>query len=380
MSLRLETHPYRLQLRRPWRTARGRCEVRVGWLVRAEADGITGFGDCAPLPAAGTEGAAQAERRLQHWREGTAPGADALLTALADGATATPAADCAVETALLDLAARRAGLPLRRMLAPDAPDRVEVNAMLGPAATLVPIAVEHAVAAGFRVLKLKVGTAGIDVELPRIRAAAALLPSAGGLRLDANGAWDEATAAVWIDALAGLPIDGLEEPLTEPDWAALARLQAAAPFSLALDESLGRLRLPGLGRDALAQAGMAVSVGTEDAGARPSTQPTPGGLDWRQLPVRRLVLKPAALGGLRRTLRLARVARAGGREVVVTSIVESAAGLWPTAQLAAASGSRLAHGLATADWLASDLGTPPVIEQGAIRLPESSGSGFEAAS
>jgi o-succinylbenzoate synthase len=381
MALRLSTIPYRLPLRRPWRTARGLCEVRAGWLVQAEADGFTGFGDCAPLPEVGTETAEQAERRLRHWCERAGAGAEALLAALAAGAVATPAADCAVETALLDLTARRDAVPLRRLLAADALDRVAVNAMLGAAATLEPVEVERAVAAGFRVLKLKVGTAGIDIELPRIRAAAALLPPGASLRLDANGAWDAALAARWIDALSGLPIDCIEEPLAEPDAAELARLQAAAPFSLALDESLGRLGSAFVGSDQRASPGMAVARGAGDAGFRSSTQPTGlavGAMDPRHLPVRRLVLKPAVLGGLRRTLGLAARAQAAGHEVVVTTVVESAAGLWATAQLAAATGSPLAHGLATAAWLASDLGTPPAIEDGAIRLPDVGGSGFAA--
>jgi L-alanine-DL-glutamate epimerase-like enolase superfamily enzyme len=216
--------------------------------------------------------------------------------------------------------------------------------MLGAAATLDLSVVEQALAVGFRVLKLKLGTGTLDEEIARVEAAAARLPAGATLRLDANGAWDASTAAACIGRLAGLPIDCIEEPLATPDEAFLTRLQATAPFSLALDESLA---------------------------GRPD--PDPG-----RLPVRRLVLKAPVLGGLRRTLRLALRARAAGREVVVTSLVESAAGLWATAQLAAATGSRLAHGLATADWLSEDLGAPPGIGQGQMRLPETAGSGFEA--
>ncbi len=92
--------------------------------------------------------------------------------------------------------------------------------------------------------------------------------------------------------------------------------------------------------------------------------------------MRRLVLKPAALGGLRRTLALARRLQAGGIEVVITSLIESAAGLWPTAQLAAAIGSPIPQGLATADWLREDLGPPPRVQAGHLDLPDSPGSGF----
>ena len=317
-------------------------DVRAGWLVCAELGGVRGFGDCAPLPEAGTETPAQAQQRLAHWQAREDVGIDALLDALAADAGRAPAADCGVETALLDLRARSDGLPLRRLLRPTAMDRIAVNAMLGAAATLTTAAVEEALAAGFRVLKLKVGTASMDQELSRIEAAAALLPMGAWLRLDANGAWDRRSATVWIERLAGLPIDGLEEPLASPDDAILADLQDMAPFSLALDESLARRLDP----------------------------------DPRRLPVRRLVLKPAVWGGLRRTLRLAEQAQAVGRELVVTSLVDSAAGLWGAAQLAAATGSELAHGLATADWLAEDLGRPPRIEDGAMRLPDTPGSGF----
>ena len=93
-------------------------------------------------------------------------------------------------------------------------------------------------------------------------------------------------------------------------------------------------------------------------------------------PVRRLVLKPAVLGGLRRTLALARAAEAAGRELVVTSLIESAAGLWPTVHLAAAIASPIPQGLATAGWLAEDLGEAPRARAGRITIPNVPGGGF----
>ena len=45
-------------------------------------------------------------------------------------------------------------------------------------------------------------------------------------------------------------------------------------------------------------------------------------------------------------------------------------------QLAAAIGSPLPHGLATADWLAEDLGPAPHVHLGRIELPATAGSGF----
>jgi len=362
VSLRLRLQPYRLPLRQPWRSARGSVSERRGWLVTASDGDHAGYGDCAPLPDAGTEPAETARRRLEYWRHRSGHGdAPELLDALAAAIpSATPAADNAVETALLDLCARRRGISLRqrltelssalvpggRRLTP-ATDKVAVNAMLGAAATVTDGTILAACAAGFRIIKLKIGLADWTLELSRIEQILARLPRAAALRLDANGAWAPAQARAAIAALSDLDagdgrIESLEEPLRLNDDQLLAGLQDQASFSLALDESLPR---------------------------RPAAEPN-------AIPVRRLVLKPAAFGGLRATLDLARRAVAAEREVVLTSLVESAAGLWATAQLAGALASPLAQGLATADWLAVDLGEPPPIVNGRILLTNAAGSGF----
>jgi o-succinylbenzoate synthase len=225
------------------------------------------------------------------------------------------------------------------------PPEIEVNAALGALIALQPKPLDRALAAGFRVLKLKLGVAPIARELEAIRALCGQLPPAVRLRLDANRAWDLATARKLLDGLLPVAdqIDGLEEPCAEADDGELRALQTRVPFALALDESLPARGWP---------------------------------LEPEQLPLRRLVLKPGVIGGLRPSLRLARRAQAAGLEVVITSLIESAAGLWSSAQLAAATGSALAHGLATADWLAADLGAAPLIQAGRIRLPMSPGSGF----
>lgn len=377
---RLSVIAYRLPLRRPWRSAHVLRRERCGWLVRAELDGLAGYGDCAPLPEAGTETAEAARDRLEEWcrQAGSSPLAEQLdllagATRLRRGSaavaedqpvrptalsSATPAADAALETALLDLDARRQRITLRARLLRDAPLFVPiplpavlpVNAALGAVTDCRPSALDMALSAGYSVLKLKVGVAPRDDEIRGLQALCDLLPPAVRLRLDANQAWSPAEAQQLLELLEPLSerIESLEEPLRpDPELtrhdAVLRALQAQAAFSIALDESLSARGWP----------------------------PT-----FADLPVRRLVLKPAVLGGLRSTLALAQAAQSAGLEVVVTSLIESAAGLWASAQLAAAIGSPLAHGLATSDWLAADLGGAPTIEHGQLWLGETAGSGF----
>jgi o-succinylbenzoate synthase len=220
---------------------------------------------------------------------------------------------------------------------------VPVNAALGSLAGLTPEHLAASAAEGYRVFKIKVGIEALDVEMHRLAELVKALPPQGQFRLDANGAWTLDQARLALAALSDLPIEALEEPLSDPDPATLAALQAKVEFPLALDESL----------------------------IHPDLWP-----DLAQAPVRRLVLKPAALGGLRRTLALVRVAQSAGIEVVVTSLIDSAAGLWPTLHLAAAIGSPIPQGLATAGWLTRDLGEPPRPEGGWMRVPTGPGGGF----
>jgi len=97
--------PYRLPLRRPWRTASGVRTERRGWLVRLDSsDDLCGWGDCAPLEEAGTESWRHAAALLQYAVQALGDsGVDDVASLLPDDA---PAVRCALEVALLDLSAR----------------------------------------------------------------------------------------------------------------------------------------------------------------------------------------------------------------------------------------------------------------------------------
>lgn len=342
--------PYRLTLSRPWRSARGLTGERQGWLVRAASDGLRGYGDCAPLDQARTESRPDAERALKGWQQRLRGlTIDSALELLATSPPLeTPSAAFALECALLDLQSRLAGMPLRHWIAgsdaPSVADWIDVNAMLGASTEVSREDLAETLGLGYGVLKVKVGCLHPDTEIGRLRSLASDLPPGISLRLDANGAWDRETARRVIAALSELPIESLEEPLSQPDPAVLARLQALASFPLGLDESLAPWVRQG------------------------ETWP---------FPVRRAVIKPAVIGGVSASLSLAQRLRAAGIEVVVTGLIDSAAGLWATAQVAAAVGGTIAHGLATWDWLAKDLGQPPVPRSGRLELPQSPGSGFD---
>lgn len=336
--------PYALPLKRPWVSARGRISERCGYLVELhDSEGHTGYGDCAPLPEAGTETHAQAGTALHDALPRlVGQSLEAALQGLPPSPSPHPATRCALEQALLELQAHRQGLPLARSLNPEAVDSVLVNDSWGTAAQALDALPESAC----KVVKIKVGVLPPYEELGQLQALCGRLPASMRLRLDANGAWEAKQAADFIRGLNGLPIESLEEPLARAEPDTLRTLQALAPFPLALDESLPA---------ALSTTGLAA------------------------LPVQRLVLKPMVLGGLHPALELARQAQQRGHECVVTTTIDSAVGVWGAVHLAAALGPvkpPLAHGLATSAWLLQDVAAGPVCEEGRIELGKQAGLGI----
>jgi len=334
---RVELHPYAIPLSRPWKCARGDTLMRRGWLVRIEdSDGAHGWGETAGLPGAGTETAELAEAALR----GAMTDLAGLSPAEARGrlpGRERPAARCGLECALLDLEARRAGVPLFRHLRPDAVGQVRVNAFVGAVDGGLGMRLVEARRKGFEVAKLKLATAPLEHELPLFFRAMESLPAGLQLRLDVNRGWTTAEAERVLPQFADLPIEGLEEPAADAAADDLARLQGLVDFSIALDESLA-------------------SWPEETA-----------------LPVRRQVLKPMVVGGPSRVLALALRPLT---ESIVTASVDTAVGLWLSAHLGAVLGNGLAHGLDTASWLSRLLGPAPA-PGGLLQLPERPGLGFE---
>lgn len=336
--------PYLLPLKRPWVAAATTMTERRGLLVAlTTADAITGYGDCAPLPSSGAAGNARVSAALKALAPELA-GNNVEQAQKIIAAVPCPEARWALETAWCDCAAQSQGVPLMQYLGGQRRDGVGVNAALGALRTDSPQRAANAMAAGFRCAKIKVGLGCVEEELAALRAIHAATEGRLPLRLDANRAFADTDARRFLDGLVDLAIEAIEEPLADPTPERLAALQARVPFAIAVDESLPELGLPAL----LAARAM-----------------------------RRLVIKPARLGGVTATQTLARQAQAEGIEVVLTSVVDSAVGVTAAAHLAAAIAPQRAHGLATLEWLASDVAPTPLIRNGQFELGSGPGLGLQ---
>jgi o-succinylbenzoate synthase len=341
MLARVGYQPYRVAFHRAWQSAQGRREERCGYLLKLETtEGVSGYGECAPLAEAGTESLAEAAAALQTVLTASQDQPLAALAERLDSLATMPAVRCALETALLDIGARLENKPLYRWLAPGVSGCVAVNAACGGLDEGFELRLRQALMQGYQVVKIKLGLYPLEEELAHLKRLQ--LPDGIRLRLDANRAWSAAQAVRAIQACGALPVDSLEEPLQSPDPASLQALQQQALFPLALDESL---------TDIFAD-----------------TPP-------EALPVKRLVLKPMTAGGILPVLERARCARQAGIDSVVTSTLETSVGLWAVLHAAAVLDNQLTHGLGTAAWL--DKPDPALCPQrGVLQISQQAGPGL----
>jgi o-succinylbenzoate synthase len=343
---------YRFAFRAPWPSAEGPRAEREGILLALEDDeGRTGVGESAPFPGFGMEtpeSSLSALRLAARFAIGLPP--EHFLEAAADlsrlaPVAASPGARAAIDLALHDLAAQRAGVPLARFLGgDDAADHVHANAAIPrvPPAEAASAAVA-AVAAGARCLKLKVGGVPLAEDLARVRSVREGAGPGVALRLDANQAWSEVEALEALRALAEFHPEYVEQPVAAGAIEALARVRAASGVPVAADEALTDLR-----------------AARRLAAARACDV---------------FVVKPAALGGIAAARAVIAIARNAGIRVVVTTLLDAAVGRAGALHLAASLGDEGDHGLATGSALAEDL-LPGIADRpGRLSLPSGSGIG-----
>lgn len=345
----LRWRPFRLPMRRRFEAAHGAMADRRGLLLElTDDDGRVGYGEASPIASLGYGTVEDVVALLS--RHGIA-----LLYGLAEAmdgrAPGVQALRCALDVAALDLEGQRAGVPIAELLAPNVAPSVRVNAVIGEGTPEETARFgTEARTQGYRVLKAKVGSASLDEDVRRIAALREACPDAA-IRLDANGAWDEATARAAVLALHDLRIELIEQPVAPSEVDALAWVRTAAQ-----GEPL---------------------IAADEAVTDPATLTRV--LDQRAADY--VVLKPMFLGGLRPAYAIARRAAEVGIGAFATTTFDSSIGTAAALQLACAIGGTIpggiAHGLGTGEHLAADLVEHTLLASGGmLALPDRPGLGI----
>lgn len=291
---------------------------RAIWFVRAvdsERPDVVGWGECGPMPGLSRDDRPDFAAAIAQFVAAANAGTPLESLAL----DALPSFAFGLEIALRDLAmgGRRllwdtpfargeAGLATHGLIWMDTADGLLRQ-------------IEAKIAAGFRVIKMKVGALPFADELALLRTVRQAYPASQiELRLDANGAWSPVEAAVYLDRLAPLEIAFLEQPIAAGQWEALAALCRHSPIPLALDEEL-----------------LAAVSDDERAALLETIRP------------QHLILKPMLLGGFAACEQWIALAEARGIQWWVNSLLESNIGLNAICQWTSAIDPHRIHGLGT---------------------------------
>jgi L-alanine-DL-glutamate epimerase-like enolase superfamily enzyme len=322
----------------PQRTAHGVLASReLIEVTLTDRGGLVGQGEAAPLESYDGVSIERTLVALEAYRgvltHAPRPTGGALLDRCRER-DELPQAIAAIDLALWDMAGKRAGRPVCRLLSDATAQSISVNASIAiEAPALAARAAADAVAAGYSCVKLKVG---MDDDLARVAAVREAIGPQTSLRLDANGAWSPDQAERVLAALGAYGLELVEEPVH--GISATRTLRERVAVRIAIDETAA---IPG-----------ALSARVADA----------------------VCLKISRCGGIAGLLAAAALVRASGAEVYVSSTYDGPRGIAAALHAAAALHPLPACGLATLELFSE---SPPSLRvvDGRIAVPREPGLG-----
>lgn len=302
--INLTFSPLNLTTRHPFGISYGTSSQTLNVLVQLELDGLIGLGEAAPASYHGEsrETVMAVLGKFQAHQDELLGGSVFAISAVSNRMdkliAGHSAAKAAIEMALHDLAGKVSNLPTWKMLgladnpAPMTDFTIGIDNL-----EMIEKKTEEAVAAGHKMLKVKLGTSYDRQIIEKVRKVAPELP----LRVDANGGWSVKQAVDSARFLHEHQVEFIEQPL--PKFALKEDFQFVkdhSPVPIFADESVCKA------------ADVARLAGAIDG----------------------VVVKLAKSGGLLEALRVIATARAHGLKIMFGMMIESSIGVTAAAQLA----------------------------------------------
>jgi L-alanine-DL-glutamate epimerase-like enolase superfamily enzyme len=265
-----------------------------------DADGVEGWGEASPQPYYGetadtvTAILPRLAGVLADAAQGDPFALERIDAALAHAMGRNPAARVAVSCALHDLVGKKLGLPVWKMWGLDPYAAPESSFTIGIDDVEV-MRDKVREAAGYRILKIKVGTPRDEEILRMIRDEA---PEAT-IRVDANTGWTAKEAIRRIPMLEEFGVEFVEQPLPAEDLEGLRLVRKNSRLPIIADESCE------VASDVAKLAGAVDGVN----------------------------IKLAKCGSLREAIRIVHAARAHGMKVMLGCMIESTVGIAAAIQL-----------------------------------------------
>jgi o-succinylbenzoate synthase len=273
MNYRLLLKPYRWAFEQPLKTHHGLWKVREGLIIGLEReDGVTGWGEVAPIPWFGTE---TLEEAIAFFKQ-----LPRVITniEIASAPNTLPACQFGLGSAHQEIYGTQytsdnldipctwppqppnsgGRSPQSRGISPQNWGVRGASAIqycygsesegqdltfcgLLPAGSAAFKAWKPLWQQGYRTFKWKIAVQPIEVEMGLFQHLAAALPKGTKLRLDANGGLTVKEAIQWLRLFQDIQVEYLEQPLHPEQFKAMAQLSRSFSTPIALDESVATL-------------------------------------------------------------------------------------------------------------------------------------------
>ena len=329
--------PYSIPFVKPLQTAGETYTHREGIWLKIQSEEFTGFGEAAPLLGFSRETLKEVHYALEGFNqaiEGESFENEELFSLIEVHSQNIPSVRFSLETAIYDLLAKEAELPLAKYCNLGAKTEISVNGMAGV----------HFPGDGFSVIKVKVGFRNLFDEIENMEYLTESFGNEVRFRLDANGAFDLAQAIRFCKKMEKFNIEYIEQPLPANNLEDLAELSYHTDIPIAVDESL-----------------------TDFTSAEKI-------IDEQAAQV--FIIKPMVSGGFTECEKIIHLAQSENIRTVITSSLETSIGREACLHIVLSNEIAEVCGLATGCLLSEDKPLNPILG-GKIGISESPGLGID---
>ena len=321
----IHIYTYHLPLLQPLRIGKTFITSRSGAIIHMKTNtNIHGFGEASPLPGLHQENLNDVEQKLCEIKlQFIGTKIQDMIDVVDNMQKKDKWFSCiqfAVESAILNISEQINLSDQKYMLPKPEKNKIFINSLaIGNASTILQI-VEKSLAENYRSIKVKVGKKSLDEEINLVRTIREIIGDKITLRLDANRAWGFEEAVTFAKSVKDLAIEYIEEPLKESGK--LVALYEKTDIPIALDESL-------------------IEIFPERFEAK----------NW----INTLILKPAVIGSVRKTLHYIKLAKKSGQKIVISDTFHTGVGLSFMIRLASTINEPIPMGFDTYRWLEDDI-------------------------
>ena len=335
---KIESHPYRLKCKKPFKTAKAIYENRDGFILKVHSDSFTGIGEVSPLEGFSIESLQECYYALEAINQtinniGNIE-RDDLFNIFDLHSMNMPSLLFGLETAIFDILSQESKLPLSKYLNNNSSNILKVNGIHGL----------HNPNDGFDIIKIKLGYKNIYDDIKKMEELSDIYGEKVKFRIDVNGKLDLVKAIRFCKSMEKFNIDYIEQPIALDNFEDLSELRLHTGIKIAVDESI-------------VDISSAYKL-----------------IDNQCVDI--FIIKPMRLGKYSTINKIIEIAQENEIECIITNMFDSAINRMACIHFALSNNISNECGISADNLFDSDLGKTPNIKNGKITINDSSGLGI----